>query len=302
MSTAVAAAPRTFSPPRRWNRWAAVLAPAVLFYIAFFVGPVLTMLLRSFSAGHQEAFPQASITLSQYGRVVSDEYYWRVLLRTFVIGLEVTLISIVIGYLLAYTIVRVIRRRGLRRLVYMLILAPLFTSAIVRAFGWLVILGRDGVVNQVLIRSGLTQHPVPLIFNTTGIVIGLTHILTPFMVLTVASVLQNIDPALEVASRDLGASPLRTFLHITLPLSVPGVVAGSLIVFTLTVSAYVAPSVLGGGRVVMLPSLVFDQYMTQFNWNFGAALAVFLLVPTFVLVWLVTRVFRPRYAERQLAQ
>jgi putative spermidine/putrescine transport system permease protein len=148
----------------------------------------------------------------------------------------------------------------------------------------MVMLGRRGIVNETLTGLGLIERPLPLLFTQTSIVIGLSYIMTPFMVLTVASVLQNIDRSLEEAARDLGAGRFATFTTVTLPLSLPGIVAGSLIVFTLSVSAYVTPSIMSGGKSVVMSMLIFQQYTSVFDFNFGATLAVTLLITTIALV------------------
>jgi putative spermidine/putrescine transport system permease protein len=148
----------------------------------------------------------------------------------------------------------------------------------------MVLLGRRGLVNDALQSFGITDGPLPLLYGQFSIVLGLTYIMAPFMVLTVASVLQNIDRSVEEASYDLGASAWQTFINVTLPLSLPGVVAGSLIVFTLSVSAYVTPSILSGGRQNVTSMLIFQQYGTILNFQFGAALAVVLLAASLILI------------------
>jgi putative spermidine/putrescine transport system permease protein len=148
----------------------------------------------------------------------------------------------------------------------------------------MVLLGRRGMINDALVGAGIVEHPLPLLFSETSIVIGLSYIMTPFMVLTVSGVLQNIDRSLEEAAQDLGAGHFITFLKITLPLSMPGIIAGSLIVFTLSVSAYVTPSILSGGKKIVMSILIFQQYGSVFDFNFGATLAITLLITTIVLV------------------
>jgi putative spermidine/putrescine transport system permease protein len=171
-----------------------------------------------------------------------------------------------------------------RRGIYVLLVTPLFTSNIVRAFGWIVILGRRGIVNTSLIAIGLIETPLDLLYSKTAIVIGLSYILLPVMALSVCSVLQTVDRTLIEAARDLGARPSRAFLAVTFPLSLPGVVAGSIIVFALSVSAYVIPSILSGGREMVTPILIFQQYTATFRPDIGAALSVVLLVVTLLLI------------------
>lgn len=260
------------------GKWAVLLlGPPVGFLIAFFVMPFLTVVLASLrdKAG--------TWTLANYVKAVSDFYYWDTLLLTFKLSLWVTLVALAVGYPLAYYITKVMTSRSLRRLFYIVVITPLFTSNIVRSFGWMVLLGRRGMVNDALAALGIIDHPLPLMFSETGVVIGLSYIMTPFMVLSIASVLQNIDLGLEEAAQDLGASRWVTFLKVTLPLSLPGIIAGSLIVFTLSVSAYVTPSIMSGGKKVVMSMLIFQQYGAIFDFGFGGTLAVGLLVTSLLL-------------------
>jgi len=260
------------------RKWAMILlGPPIVFLAAFFIVPFLTVVVTSLH-------DMQGWALANYAKAVGDLYYWGTLLLTFKLSLWVTLVSLAIGYPLAYYMTNVLKNRVIRRLFYIVVVTPLFTSNIVRSFGWMVILGRRGMVNDALLELGLVDRPLPLLFSEVSIIIGLSYIMTPFMVLTIASVLQNIDRSLEEAARDLGASRFKTFLKVTLPLSLPGVVAGSLIVFTLSVSAYVTPSILGGGKEIVMSMLIFQQYASVFDFNFGATLAVTLLVTTIVLV------------------
>jgi len=260
------------------RKWAMILlGPPIVFLAAFFIVPFLTVVVTSLH-------DMQGWALANYAKAVGDLYYWGTLFLTFKLSLWVTLVSIAIGYPLAYYMTNVLKNRVIRRLFYIVVVTPLFTSNIVRSFGWMVILGRRGMVNDALLELGLVDRPLPLLFSEVSIIIGLSYIMTPFMVLTIASVLQNIDRSLEEAARDLGASRFKTFLKVTLPLSLPGVVAGSLIVFTLSVSAYVTPSILGGGKEIVMSMLIFQQYSSVFDFNFGATLAVTLLVTTIVLV------------------
>jgi len=259
--------------------WAFVLLglPAA-FLLAFFVVPFGVLLLDSVRT------KDGLWTLEHYAKALGDIYYWETLLLTFKLSLYVTLATFLIGYPVAYFIVRNVRSRFVRSLLYIVVVTPLFTSNIVRAFGWMVLLGRRGLVNDMLQTAGVTDQPVSMLYGQSSIVIGLTYIMAPFMVLTVASVLQNIDRSLDYAARDLGAGAWSTFWRVTFPLSRPGVIAGALIVFTLSVSAYVTPSILSGGRQNVTSMLIFQQYGAILNFQFGAALAVVLLVTTLILV------------------
>ncbi|MGX1787130.1 ABC transporter permease [Bosea sp. NPDC055332] len=261
------------------NGWAALLVGVPLaFMAAFFLVPFFVVVLASFQT------KDGAWSLANYARILGDSYYPGILFITFKLSLIATLVSFVIGYPIAYYIVNMVRSRMARRICYILVIMPLFTSNIVRSFGWMILLGRQGLVNTTLMALGLTDRPLPILFTELSIVIGLTYILVPFMVLTVAGVLQTIDRSLVEAALDLGANRFVTFAKVTFPLSLPGVVAGSLIVFTLAVSAYVVPSIMSGGRTVVMAMSIFEQYGSLFDFNFGAALAVGLLAVTLVLI------------------
>lgn len=261
------------------NFWAAILiAFPLAFMTVFFVVPFLVTFVASF----QNA--QGHWTITNYLKILTGSYYLSVLYVTFKVSLISTVVSFLLGYPIAYYIVNIVKRRAARRLCYVLVIMPLFTSNIVRSFGWLILLGRTGLVNTVLMSLDVTKRPISILFTESAIIIGLAYILVPFMVLTISSVLQTLDRSLVEASLDLGTSRLETFLRITFPLSLPGVVAGSLIVFTLAVSAYVVPAIMSGGRIVVMAMPIFDNYSSLFNFNFGAALAVVLLFLTLVLI------------------
>jgi putative spermidine/putrescine transport system permease protein len=275
--------------PRRALVIVQLLLPALVLVGLFLVPPVLGILAGSMLQEKQEI---SSPNLRNYVRFIADPYYLRTLLFTLRVSLVTTLCALLLGYLVAYHLVRSVRSPLLRRAIYLIVVAPLFTSSIVRSFGWMISLGNAGFLNRAMIGLGLIDSPIRMIFNETGIVIGLTHILLPFMVLSIASVLQGIDQALEEAAMDLGASRAVTFLTVTLPLSLPGVVAGSLIVFALAMSSYVTPAVLSGGRLKVVPMLIYEQYVSVFDWGFGAAMSIVLLALTLAITGLYTRLLR----------
>lgn len=255
-----------------------LLAAPVAFFALFFAGPFLVLAIESLS--DRSGAP----TAQHYVSVLTDSYYWKALANTLLISLYVTAFCFIAGYPIAYYLIFHLRSAWLRRFVYILLVTPLFTSNIVRAFGWIVILGRRGFVNSSLQSLGIIERPLDLLYSQFSIVVGLGYILLPVMVLTVCSVLQNVDRTLIEAARDLGARPSIAFAAITFPLSLPGVVAGSIIVFALSVSAYVIPSILSGGREVVMSMLIFQQYTATFRPEIGATLSIVLLVVTLLLI------------------
>jgi len=251
----------------------------MLFFTAFFLAPlgvVMTSSLMDASSG--------ALSGVNYAKVLLDQYHWDVILTTFRIALFATMFCLLVAYPLAWYLVRIVRSDLWRRVCIILVIVPLFTSNIVRSFGWMIMLGRNGVVNDFLKSIGLVDRPVRFLGTEMGILIGLIYILLPFAVLSIGTALSRIDRSLERASKDLGATPAQTFFHITLPLSLPGLASGAIMVFALAASAYVTPALLSGGRVTVLPMLIYQQYSTVFNFNYGGALSIVLLVLTLALV------------------
>jgi putative spermidine/putrescine transport system permease protein len=193
-----------------------------------------------------------------------------------------------------------IKSRTGHALLLMAVLAPMLTGIVVRTFAWMTLLSDKGVVNQTLMSLGVIGQPLKLMYTETGIVVGLVHIYVPFMVLTLTGVIGRIDERLEQAAENLGASPLRAFLEVTLPLSLPGILAGSLLVFALAISAYVTPILLGGFQIMTLPILIYQQISANFNVGFAAALGIVLLMLSLGLVVAYNRALGLVSGQREL--
>jgi putative spermidine/putrescine transport system permease protein len=275
-----AAAPRTKG---QINSLALFILPSVLLFVLFFFLPIGLMAVMSLLTGNPVVMPHVAFTTRHYARLITDTYYLEVIWTTIRIGLWTTLIALLIGYPLAHWMARIKSRSG-HALLLMAVLAPMLTGIVVRTFAWMTLLSDKGVINQTLMSLGLITKPLQLMYNETGIVIGLVHIYVPFMVLTLTGVIGRIDEHLEQAAENLGASPLRAFLEVTLPLSLPGILAGSLLVFALAISAYVTPILLGGFQIMTLPILIYQQISANFNIGFAAALGMVLLLISITLV------------------
>ncbi len=255
----------TASRTTLWAGWA-LLAPALVASLVLFATPLVYLLIDSFKSFSMTA-GVGGFTLRNYQRLLGDPYYLMIL-------------ALVFGYPLALLLRRAPAR--LRGLLIIAVVAPLLVSVVVRTFGWVVILGELGLVNSVLQALGLggdfarRTH----LFNETAVAIGLVHVFLPFMVLALYSALQKQDDALVRAACNLGASPLRAFALVTLPLSLPGVVAGTTTVFALAAGAYVTVAVLGGSKVMVMAVLAYQQSIGLTNWQLGAAIGIVLLVGT----------------------
>lgn len=257
-----------------------LLVVPVVFMACVFVAPLAATFLASFMHGTQMP------SLGNYAEIFGSSSHLAVLGVTVRIALTVTAVCVAIGYVIAYYIVMHLKSRVARRIAYLIVILPLFTSNVVRSFGFMIILGRKGVLNEWLIGMGLIDTPLRLLYNELAVVIGLTYISLPFVVLALIAALQSINPELLQASADLGAKPLSTFKNVVFPLTLPGLVGGSVLSFTLCVSAYVTPSVMFGGRGSVMAIDIYEQYMASMNFGLGAALAVSLALTALVVLFL----------------
>ena len=218
---------------------------------------------------------QRIVTFSAYRQFFTDPFYLNAVVQGFVLAGVSTAICLVLGYPTAYALTK-LKRPRLALIAYILIFSPLLTSIVVRAYGWLVLLSGSGLVNWLVVHLHLTTGPVRLIFNFTGVVIALVHYLLPFAVFPILSVLLRLDDTLREAAADLGADRLQTFLHLTVPLSMPGVYASVQLTFVLAMNSFVIPQLLGGGRVLVLPQLIY-QNITTLNWPLAGVQAITLV-------------------------
>ncbi|CAN7770685.1 ABC transporter permease [Variovorax sp. LjRoot84] len=253
--------------------------PLGIFFAVFVLAPML--LLAYVSLHNDTAMTQAGI--GQYAKFLTDGFNLGVLGSTLWLGLEVTALSLLIGFPLAYLYTQVPGRW--QGPLMLLIILPLLTSSVVRTFAWVVILGRQGIVNTALLDLGLIAEPVKLLYTQGAVAVALAQIELPLMVLPLITALMNIDPNLRQASLALGAGHWRTFVQVTLPLSMPGLLAGSLLVFASSVSAFVTQTLVGGGQQMFMPYYMYQQAIQANNYPFAAAVAMLLLV--FVLAVVV---------------
>jgi len=279
-----------------------LIAPAVLLFVLFFVLPFGVMAVMSFFSSNPVSNPNAVLTTRHYQRFIEDsaDIFHDALWATLRIGFVTTIVALLIGYPLAHWMARMQSRLG-HALVLMAVIAPMLTGIVVRTFAWMTILQDKGVINTTLMLWGLIEKPLPLMYNEFGTVLALVHIYVPFMVLTLTGVIGRIDERLEQAARSLGAGRFRAFIEVTLPLSLPGILAGSLLVFALSISAYVTPSLLGGTQVLTLPMLIAQQVGTSFNPGFAGALGVILLIVSLVIVVAYNRILAHLAGEQGLA-
>jgi putative spermidine/putrescine transport system permease protein len=267
-----------------------LLAPALLLLLVAFVLPVGMMVPMSFRPYVPLVGITDGFTARYYTRLLTDSYYLEIIGRTLALGFTVTLSTLVVGYPVAFFLARTPSRW--RNWLTILVVFPLMLNLVVRTFGWIALLAQNGLVNQALHALGVVESPVKLLFNFAGLLIAMTHIFLPFMVLVLIGAIQNIPRDVEDAARVLGASWGSTFCRVTLPLSAPGILSGSILVFVLSISALVTPRLLGGPTYQVMSTLIYDEFLQRLNWPAGSAQALLLTIMVLTLVYLSGRLAR----------
>ncbi len=269
-------------------------APALVLFTVLLLVPLLLTAVLSFNVYDPATGPKSGeFTLTHYVHLFTDSYYYGIFWRTFWISALVAVICVLIGAPEAYVLSRM--RNPWRSILLLVVLAPLLVSVVVRAFGWSMLLGPEGLVNGLLGLFGV--GPVKLLYTETAIVIALVHVMLPFMVIPVWTSLQKLDAGVENAALSLRASHFTTLRRIVLPQVMPGILSGSLIVFGLAASSFAIPGLLGGRRLKMVATVVYDEYLHELNWPLGAAVALTLLVANLVVMLSYNRLVEGRYRK-----
>lgn len=269
-------------------------APALLLFGLMVLLPLLLTTVLSFQRFSHETGVQDGFTLAAYATVLGDSFYWEVFGRTAWVALLTTLICVLIGAPEAYILSRM--QPPWRSVFLLIILAPLLVSVVVRAFGWSLVLGPAGFVNQAFEALGIGR--VRMLYTPIAVVVALVHVMLPFMVIPVWTSLQKLDPQVENAALSLGASRFTVLRRVVLPQVLPGLLSGGLIVFALSASALAIPGLLGGRRLKMVATLIYDEYLHELNWPLGAAIALALLLVNLAVMATTTALIEGRYRQR----
>lgn len=281
-----------FGEGRSGLRWLVLALPCAVL-ISFFAVPNVLLLSASFMRSEASVLIE-EFTLDNYRDILSGALFRGAMLRTVIVGLGVGALDVLIAFPLAYFLVRTQSRW--KGLLIALSLAPLLASVIVRTYGWYVILNRSGAINQTLQGLGLIDQPLALMPSTGAIIIGLAHALLPYAVLTLMTALSAISPNLELAAMTLGASRWRTFVHVVLPLSLPGLIGGFVLCFSIAISAYATPAILGGPATQTVATLIYTFMMNLLDWAVGSALAAVLIAASLLLLYLASKLGSQRTA------
>lgn len=275
-------------PSRRAALWLLVL-PACLFFLVFFILPTASLFAISFNKNVPGVVAfTSSLTVDNYVRIFTRAIYYEAILRSVGIGVLVSILCLLLGYPLAYVIAKT-AHPGRNAILMVLVLSSMQLDMVIRLYGLMVLLGDNGLVNGALMASGLISGPLPLMYNLFGVVVGLVQVTLPFMVISLIGIIRAIPPSYEEAARSLGASRWSAFRAVVLPLSMPGILSGSLLVFALSISSYVVPALMGGWKVVTLPIHIYQQIAEAGRWQFGAGIAAVLFLTCLLAVFLYGR-------------
>lgn len=258
------------------------------------IGPMLLLLLVFFLYPLLKLFPESMIIegqfdLTLYKRFFEEKIYSLILFRTTKISIYVTVICFLIGYPVAYFLAA-LENKKIHNLLMLCILLPFFTSILVRSYAWIVLFQRKGIINNFLLSTGLVEEPLRILYTEFAVLNGMVHIMLPFMVLPIYSVLKNFDRNLLRAARNLGANSIRSFILVTFPLSLPGVAAGAIFTFILGLGFYITPALLGGPKTLMMATLIGQQVYINFNMEFAGVISVILLVTTLIFVTIFEKI------------
>jgi spermidine/putrescine transport system permease protein len=272
---------------RLWR--AAVLSPPLIWTFVFMFVPYSILFVYSF---WEQVYPtfQPAFQFGNYIQIVTDPQYFNVLTRTLKIALFVSLGAALIAYPYAYFLVFKVRKQAVRQVLYMAVVAPLWVSYLLRAYTWKTILGTTGILNSFLMSAGILSEPSSVfLYNQTAMIVTLIYVFIPFMVMPIYAVLEKIPKSLAEASSDLGVGRLQTFFMVTLPLSIPGIVAGFTMTFCLTFGDFIAPFLVGGPDGLMVANVIASQFGAALNWPLGAALALVMMVIVLTIITISDR-------------
>lgn len=258
--------------------------------VIFMAMPCVIVLMVAFIIPMVYTFINALMTdnLTYYVKFFTDPFYLKIFKNTVVLSLKTTLLTLILGYPAAYFIART--KSKIKGILIVATIFPFLVSAVIRAYGWMVILGSSGLLNQFLLNIGLIEEPLEIMYTEISVMIGMAQLLLPYMILAITGVIQSIDQNVENAARSLGANPIQTFFKVTLPLSSPGVVSGCILVFTMGMTSYITPQLLGGAQYLTMTTLIYNQIKTTYNLEFANAIC-YILVFAILIFQIVSNSF-----------
>lgn len=264
------------------------IGPAALWLVIFLLVPLVLVVVVSFATRDVYGGVKYAFTVGNYTRLLNPLYF-KILVQTVYVSLLTTLICLVLGYPFAYYVAQSPPR--LRTLLLMLVIIPFWTNLLIRIYAWMVILRAEGLLNTFLMSLGIIDQPLSLLYNQGAVLLGMVYGYLPFMVLPLYASIEKLDHSLLEAANDLGARPAESFLKVTLPLTVPGVVAGSILVFIPAMGMFFIPNILGGSKAMLIGNLIENQFKQARNWPFGAGASIVLMIISLVMIWAYVKIF-----------
>jgi putative spermidine/putrescine transport system permease protein/spermidine/putrescine transport system permease protein len=261
-----------------------LLVPPSLFLLRFMFIPLFSILKLSFLT------TDGALSLDSYIRFFSDGVYFKVILLTLRVSFVVMLVCLFLGYPVAYAMTKCSKR--VTALIMILVMIPFWTSLLVRTYAWMMLLRSDGVINNLLLKMGIVSHPLQLMNNTLGVYIGMTHVLLPYMILSLYPVLESIDENFVKAAMNLGANKYQAFFKVYFPLSMQGVSAGAILVFVMAIGYFITPALLGGSNTIMISQLIQIQVSKLLNWNFSSAVSMVLLFISLLILYVSKKIMK----------
>lgn len=268
-----------------------LLAPTLLFFALFLLFPFLLLIVLSFRDVDSMMQTLETYTLAHYIEVFTSDVYVHAIVSTLYLAVVTTVICLVLAYPAAYLLVRAPGKK-LRALFYILLVSPLLTSVVIRTFAWIVLLAQNGIINDVLLKLQLIEAPLQMLWNMNAVIIAYVQVMLPFAVLPIATSLSEIDRNVIHASMSLGAGRLYTFFKVTFPLTIPGLITGAMIVFSLAAGSYITALLVGGRMQPILPLSIYQQVMQVFNLPLAAAMSISLLVIVFIVIGLLSLILK----------
>jgi len=267
-----------------------LVLPVFILFLVFFIIPVASLFVISFDKPMTGVLQlQGEWTFKSFLRIWNRSLYFNAAVTSVTLAAMVSVVTLIIGYPLAYLIAKT-EHVGRNTFLMILVLCSMQLDMVIRIFGLMVLLGDNGLINGALIYYDIIEKPIGLMYNRLGVVIGLVQFSLPFMVLSLIGIIRGISPSVVEASRSLGASPQKTFWNIILPLSMPGILAGTLLVFAISISSYIVPALMGGWKVMVMPLHVYQQVAEMGKWQFGSAIAVVLFCTSLITVLIYQKV------------
>lgn len=262
----------------------AILSPVLIWMFSFFLIPLFLVVTVSFLTRGEYGGIQYNFTFNNYSRLI-DSMYFKILWNSLIISFMTTISCLFLGYPFAYIIGR--SPKKYRAILIMLIILPFWTNSLVRTYAWIILLRTEGIINSYLLMLGIIDKPLQLLYNNSSVLIGMLYIMFPFMVLPIYASVEKLDSSLIEAAKDLYASPIKTFLKITLPLTKSGILAGCLLVFVPTLGLFFIPDLMGGSKIILLSNLIKNQFLSARDWPFGMAISVLLIMMMLIIIGLM---------------